>query len=284
MSIKFTKMHGIGNDYIFINCFAENLKNIDIKDLAIRMSNRYFGIGSDGIILIMPAESKENDFRYRIFNSDGSEAEMCGNGMRGAAKYVFEHGLTKKTNLRFETKAGIIKPEIVVEKGSVKEVRVDMGGPVLERGKIPMLGQKGTVVNEELKADGRSVKVTCVSMGNPHCVILVEDTEFKGFEELGKKIENHKAFPKRTNIEFIQIMNQKEIKMRVWERGAGETLACGTGACASVVACVLNKKTERDVIVHLKGGNLQVEWNEKTNHVFMTGPAVEVFEGVWAQP
>ncbi len=284
MSIKFTKMHGIGNDYIFINCFAENLKNIDLKDLAIKMSDRHFGIGSDGIILIMPAESKENDFRYRIFNSDGSEAEMCGNGIRCAAKYVFEYGLTKKANLRFETKAGIIKPEIVVEKGSVKDVRVNMGEPVLERGKIPMLGQKGTVVNEELKLEGRSINVTCVSMGNPHCVILVEDTEFKGFDELGKKIENHKAFPNGTNVEFVQIMNQKEIKMRVWERGAGETLACGTGACASVVACVLNKKTERDVVVHLKGGNIQVEWDEKTNHVFKTGPAVEVFEGVWAQP
>ncbi|HEY9205961.1 MAG TPA: diaminopimelate epimerase [Candidatus Methanoperedens sp.] len=283
MSIKFTKMHGIGNDYIFIDCFAENLKNIDLKDLAIRMSDRHFGIGSDGIILIMPAESKENDFRYRIFNSDGSEAEMCGNGIRCAAKYVFEHGLTKKTNLRFETKAGIIKPEIVVEKSSVKDVRVDMGEPVLERGRIPMIGQKGTVVNKELKLEGRSIKVTCVSMGNPHCVILVEDTEFKGFDELGKKIENHKAFPNRTNVEFVKIMNQKEIKMRVWERGAGETLACGTGACASVIACVLNKKTERNVIVHLKGGNIQVEWDEKTNHVFKTGPAVEVFEGVWAQ-
>lgn len=283
MEIKFTKMHGLGNDYLFINCFEEKLANIDLNDLAIRMSDRHFGVGSDGIILIMPPESKENDFKYRIFNSDGSEAEMCGNGMRCAAKYVFECALTKKTNLRFETKAGIIKPEIMLEKGNAKTVRVDMGEPIFERGKIPMAGPKGNVINEKLDVNCEEVKVTCVSMGNPHCVIFVEDTEFKGFEDLGKKIETHKVFPKRTNVEFVQVIDRKEIRMRVWERGAGETLACGTGACASAVASVLNKKTERTVIVHLKGGDLIIEWDEKTNHIFMTGPAVEVFDGIWMQ-
>ncbi|MFH1126734.1 MAG: diaminopimelate epimerase, partial [archaeon] len=258
MPIRFTKMHGIGNDFIIINRFEENIEDINIKDLAIKMSDRHFGAGSDGIILIMPPESKENDFRYRMFNPDGSEAEMCGNGMRCAARYVFDHNLTKKTKLRFETKAGIIKPELILVKGHVKEVRVDMGEPVLEREKIPMLGPAGKVINEDLKAGNKTVKVTCVSMGNPHCIIFVDDTGFDGFEQLGKAIETHRSFPKKTNVEFIKVLGRSEIDMRVWERGAGETLACGTGACASAVACVLNKKTDRIVTVHLLGGDLKI--------------------------
>lgn len=310
MQIKFTKMHGLGNDYIFINCLEQNLGNIDLKKLATKMSSRHFGIGSDGIILIMPPVSKENDFKYRIFNSDGSEAEMCGNGIRCAAKYVYDHNLTKKTKLCFETKAGLIKPELIIEKSAVKEIRVDMGEPVLERKKIPMKGPAGAVINENIDIENKNqnippswegggsrmditkhkggntlyhnkktLKITCVSMGNPHCIIFTANTEFEGFKELGKAIETHESFPNKTNVEFIQVLNRNEIKMRVWERGAGETLACGTGACASAVACILNKKTERQLTVRLKGGDLKIEWDKETNHVFMTGPAVEVFSG-----
>ena len=274
MQIKFTKMHGLGNDYIFINCFEQDLGKISLKELAINMSKPHYGIGSDGIILIMPRKSKENDFKYRIFNSDSSEAEMCGNGIRCAAKYVWDHSLTKKTKLRFETKAGIIIPELILKNKEVLEVRVDMGEPILEREKIPMSGPSGSVIDEDLNMDDGNQKITCVSMGNPHCIIFTEDTQFKDFEHLGKAIEMHESFPNKTNVEFVHVLNEKEIIMRVWERGAGETLACGTGACASAVACVLNKKTDRTVTVHLKGGDLKIEWDENSNHVFMTGPAV----------
>ncbi len=282
MQIRFTKMHGLGNDYIFINCFVEDLGKTSLKELAINMSKPHYGIGSDGMILIMPPVSEENDFKYRIFNSDGSEAEMCGNGIRCAARYVYEHNLTKKTKLRFETKAGIIIPELILKNNKVSQIRVDMGEPVLERKKIPMIGPAGSVIGENLNIDNKTLKITCVSMGNPHCIIFTRDTQFKDFEPLGKAIETHDSFPKRTNVEFIQVLNEKEIVMRVWERAEGETLACGTGACASAVACVLNKKTDRTVTVHLKGGDLKIEWDKDSNHVFMTGPAVEVFEGIWS--
>lgn len=281
MPIKFTKMQGLGNDYIFINCFEEKLDKVNLKDLAIRMSDRHFGIGSDGIILIMPPASNKNDFKYRIFNPDGSEAEMCGNGMRCAGRFVFDHSLTKKTKLRFETKTGIIIPEIILKNKEVSEVRVDMGEPILERENIPMTGPKGMVINESLKVEDNNLKISCVSMGNPHCIIFVHETEFDGFERLGRSIENHPLFPNKTNVEFIRVLSKNEIKMRVWERGTGETLACGTGACASAVASILNKMTDRTVTVHLKGGDLKIEWDKETNHVFMSGPAVEVFEGVW---
>ncbi|RLG15386.1 MAG: diaminopimelate epimerase [Candidatus Nanohalarchaeota archaeon] len=283
MQIRFTKMHGLGNDYIFINCFEEILDNVNLKELAISMSKPHYGIGSDGIILILPPKSEENDFKYRVFNSDGSEAEMCGNGIRCAAKYVYDHNLTKKTKLRFETKAGIIIPELILKKDKVLEVRVDMGEPIIEREKIPMKGPTGRVINEDLNVDNKTLKITSVSMGNPHCIIFTKDTQFKDFEQLGKTIETHNSFPNKTNVEFIQVLNKKEIIMRVWERAEGETLACGTGACASAVACVLNKKTDRTVTVHLKGGDLKIEWDKDTNHVFMTGPAVEVFDGIWKQ-
>ncbi len=284
MQIKFTKMHGLGNDYIFINCFEQDLGSIDLKKLATKMSSRHFGIGSDGIILIMPKESEENDFRYRIFNSDGSEAEMCGNGIRCASKYVYDHKLTKKTKLCFETKAGIIKPELIIENNTVKDIRVDMGEPVLERKKIPMKGPAGPVIDENIDINNKTLKITCVSMGNPHCIIFTHNTEFEGFKELGKAIETHESFPNKTNVEFVQVLNRNEIKMRVWERGAGETLACGTGACASAVACILNKKTERQLTVRLKGGDLKIEWDKESNHVFMTGPAVETFSGKFQLP
>ncbi len=274
--MKFTKMHGIGNDYIFVNCFEEDVK--EPEALAKKMSVRHFGVGSDGLVLIMPSDAA--DFRMRIFNPDGSEAEMCGNAVRCVAKYVRDRNMTDADEFEIETLAGIIKPK-VISSGNVSMVRVDMGEPVLEREKIPMVGSNGKVIDEGLDACGTKVKVTCVSMGNPHCVIFVEDVDFPEFENLGKIIENHELFPNRINVEFVQILNEREVKMRVWERGAGETLACGTGACASVVACVLNKKTGRDVIVHLKGGDLKILWDEKSNHVYMTGSAERVYEGEW---
>lgn len=270
--IKFAKIHGLGNDYVLINALKENLSGIKFDDLARKMSNRHFGIGSDGIILILP--SNKADFKMRIFNSDGSEAEMCGNGIRGFAKYVYEHGLTKNKEITVETLAGIIKPKIIDGM-----ITVNMGEPVLDSKKIPMICDKQKVINEDLKLkDGTVLKVTCVSMGNPHCIVFVE-TFGMPVEKIGYEIEHHKAFPKKTNVEFIQIINKREIAMQVWERGAGVTLACGTGASAAVVASVLNGKTDRKVTVHLLGGDLNIEWNEKDNNVYMTGPAEEVYEG-----
>lgn len=270
--IKFAKIHGLGNDYVLINALKEDLTGSKLDDLARKMSNRNFGVGSDGIILILP--SSKADFKMRIFNSDGSEAEMCGNGIRGFAKYVYEHGLTKNKEITVETLAGIIKPKIIDGM-----VTVNMGEPVLDSKKIPMISDKQKVINDDLKLkDGTVLKVTCVSMGNPHCIVFV-DTFGMPVEKIGYEIEHHKAFPKKTNVEFIQVINKREIAMQVWERGAGVTLACGTGASAAVVASVLNGKTDRKVTVHLLGGDLNIEWNEKDNHVYMTGPAEEVYEG-----
>ena len=274
--MKFTKMHGLGNDYIFVNCFEENVK--EPKALAKKMSARHFGVGSDGLVLIMPSEKA--DFRMRIFNPDGSEAEMCGNAVRCVAKYVRDRNMIDADEFEIETLAGIIKPK-VISSGRVSMVRVDMGEPVLERKKIPMAGSDGKVIDDVLDAGGTEVKITCVSMGNPHCVIFVESVDFPEFGHLGKIIENHDLFPNRINVEFVNVLNEHEIEMRVWERGVGESLACGTGACAVAVACVLNKKAGRDVIVYLKGGDLKILWDEKTNHVYMTGSAETVYEGEW---
>ena len=275
--IPFTKLHGIGNDYIYINAIKHPVKNP--KRLAIAMSDRHFGVGSDGLILILP--SKKADFRMRMFNADGSEAEMCGNGIRAFAKYVYDHKLTKKTNLSVETLAGIKYLQCTLKKGKVHMVTVDMGQPILLRDKIPMLGNPGMVIEEEIHVDGVKFPVTAVSMGNPHAVIYVEDVKHFPVEKYGPMIENHELFPKRTNVEFVEIVNEKEVIQRTWERGSGETLACGTGASAVTVAGVLTKKTARKLKVHLSGGDLTIEWNEKDNHVYLTGPAEEVFEGVW---
>ncbi len=275
--IPFTKLHGIGNDYIYINAIKHPVENP--KKLAIAMSNRNFGVGSDGLILILP--SGKADFTMRMFNADGSEAEMCGNGIRGFAKYVYDHGLTKKTTIAVETLAGIKQVRCIVKNGKVHTVTVDMGEPILLRDKIPMLGNPGTVIEEDLHVDGVKFSITAVSMGNPHVVIYVEDVKNFPVEKYGPMIENHELFPKRTNVEFVQIVTGKEVIQRTWERGSGETLACGTGASAVTVAGVLTEKTDRRLKVHLKGGNLAIEWNNKDNHVYLTGPAEEVFEGVW---
>lgn len=274
--MKFTKMQGIGNDYIYINCFEEEIG--DPSELAIRLSDRHFGIGSDGIILISPSETA--DCRMDIYNADGSRAMMCGNGIRCVGKYVYERGIAQKEKLCIETLSGIKTLELTVESGQVQSVCVDMGKPILQAKDIPVSLPFNQVINEPLIVDGTEYRITCVSIGNPHCILFVDDVNHAGLKSIGPKLEHHILFPNRVNVEFIQIVNKNEIKMRVWERGSGETWACGTGACASVVACCLNQKTEKNVTVHLKGGDLNIIWDaEKTGSVLMQGPAEFVFDG-----
>lgn len=273
--MKFTKMNGCGNDYVYINGFVEKVENP--KELAKKVSDRHSGIGSDGLILIVPSDKA--DFCMRMFNADGSEGEMCGNGIRCVAKYVYDHKMTDKTEISVETKAGIKYLDLTVEDEKVTKVKVDMGEPILEPKKIPVRSEKKRVVNEPIAVAEKTWNMTCVSMGNPHAVVFVEDTGSLEIEKYGPLFENHELFPNRTNTEFVQVLNRNEINMRVWERGSGETLACGTGTCASVVACILNGYTDEKVLVHLLGGDLEIEYEKTTNHVFMTGPAETVFEG-----
>lgn len=273
--IKFTKMQGLGNDYVYIDAINQKIENMSY--LAKFVSDRHFGIGSDGLILI--CKSDIADFKMRMFNSDGSEAEMCGNGIRCVGKFVYDKGLTNKTTLTIETLAGIKTLKLNTKEGKVETVKVDMGEPILDPEKIPVISKENPVKNLLLKAEDKEFKFTCVSMGNPHAITEVKNTEKFDVEKYGKILEIDKVFPNKTNVEFIQILDKEHIKMRVWERGAGETLACGTGACATAVACYLNGKTNRKVEVELLGGNLYIEWNEKDNHIYMTGPAVTVFEG-----
>ena len=273
--IKFTKMQGLGNDYVYIDAINQSIENE--STLAKFVSNRHFGIGSDGLILICKSEIA--DFKMRMFNADGSEAEMCGNGIRCVGKFVYDKGLTDKTNLTIETLAGIKTLKLNTKENKVQTVRVDMGEPILEPEKIPVLSTLDPVKNLILKTNEKEFKFTCVSMGNPHAITIVDDVKNFDVEKYGKELEVNEVFPNRTNVEFIEIVDSKNIKMRVWERGAGETLACGTGACASVVSTVLNNVTSRDVKVELLGGTLEIYWDEEDNHVYMTGPAVTVFEG-----
>lgn len=274
--MKFTKMHGAGNDYVYVNCFAEQVA--DPAAVAIKVSNRNFGIGSDGLILIMPSD--QADVRMRMFNSDGSESEMCGNGIRCVAKYAYDHGIVKKTEITAETGAGILTLQLFPNaENKIERVRVNMGPPRLSREEIPMNGSAvAQVVAEELTVLDKTFKITCVSMGNPHCIIYVDDLDNFPVATYGPVIENHQLFPRRTNVEFIQIISRTEVKQRTWERGAGETLACGTGASAVCVAGVLNNVTDRKILNHLAGGDLELEWVEN-GPVFMTGPATEVFNG-----
>ena len=273
--MKFTKMHGCGNDYVYVNCLEETVHHPD--KVACYVSDRHFGIGSDGLILIH--SSDKADFRMAMYNADGSEGEMCGNGIRCVAKYVYDYGLTDKTNLSIETLAGIKYLELTVEDGKVVYVKVNMGAPELTPNKIPVLIGEEHCVDEPLIVLGKEHRVTAVSMGNPHVVTFVEDTTDLPLEQMGPYFENHEAFPERINTEFVQVLNRAEINMRVWERGSGETLACGTGTCASVVACVLNDKTDTEVTVHLLGGDLQINYDRKNNTVWMTGPATVVYDG-----
>ena len=273
--IKFTKMHGCGNDYVYVDCTKEMLDNPE--KVSEYVSDRHFGIGSDGLILI--CSSDVADFRMKMYNADGSEGNMCGNGVRCIAKYVYDKGLTDKTNIALETKSGIKYLELTVEEGKVASVKVNMGAPILKPADIPVKSDKDLFIDEKLEVAGRDYKVTCVSMGNPHAVTFVEDTASLEIEKIGPEFENHPAFPDRVNTEFVQIISRKEVNMRVWERGSGETLACGTGTCATVVACVLNDKTDDEVLVHLLGGDLLIKYDRENDTVWMTGPAAIVFEG-----
>ncbi|MCM1179682.1 MAG: diaminopimelate epimerase [Clostridium sp.] len=273
--MRFTKMEGLGNDYVYVNCLAESVENP--SKTAVKVSDRHFGIGSDGLILIKP--STIADFCMEMYNADGSRSEMCGNGIRCVAKYVYDYGLTDKTSISVETLAGIKYLDLKVENGKVDLVTVNMGAPELMPAKIPVKSNKDILVKEPIEVDGVTYEMTCVSMGNPHCVVFVGDTAEFPLETVGAKFEKHEVFPNRVNAEFIQVLDRKTVNMRVWERGSGETLACGTGACASTVACVLNGLTDDEITVHLLGGDLKVRWDREADLVYMTGPAKVVFDG-----
>lgn len=279
--MEFIKMHGLGNDFVFLDHFFDSEMKVDYPELAKKLCHRQFGIGGDGLVVILP--SKAADARMRIFNSDGSEPEMCGNGIRCFARYVYDQGIVSSNPMLVETGAGILKLNLSIQEGQVQGVQVDMGEPILKADLIPVLGEGEPVLGQMIEVLGEKFIYTAVSMGNPHCVIFVDDFSTLDFDRLGPAIEKHQLFPKKTNVEFIKINSSQEITMKVWERGAGPTLACGTGACASTVAAVLNEKTERAVTVHLPGGDLLVEWG-LDNHVYMTGPASYVFKGEWLEP
>lgn len=277
-TLRFTKMEGLGNDYVYVDGFRDQVA--DAPALSRRVSDRRFGIGSDGLILIQPPTPGSGaDYRMEMYNADGSRSEMCGNGLRCVAKYAFDHGIAPRPEHRAETDAGVKLVEVTVEGGRATGARIDMGPPRLERSEIPMLGAPGRVVRETLVAAGRELAVTCVSMGNPHCVTFVDDPERFPVEVVGPAVENHPSFPRRTNAEFVKVVSPREIVQRTWERGSGETFACGTGACAVAVAARLNGLAGPDVTIRLRGGDLRVQWEGEGAPVLMTGPAVEVFRG-----
>ena len=279
--IKFTKMHGLGNDYIYIDCIkGEKIENPSY--LAKTMSNRHFGIGSDGLILI--CKGNIADFKMQMFNYDGSEAEMCGNGIRCVGKYVYDNKLTNNKIITVETLGGIKKLKLNIKNKKVETVEVDMGEPIFEAEKIPVLSDKYPVKNLKIIAEDKEFIFTCVSMGNPHAVTIIKNVIGFDVQRYGEILEKSKIFPQRANIEFVQILDKENVKMRVWERGTGETLACGTGACATVIACNLNGYVKNDVNVELPGGILKIKWNKENNHVYMTGPAITVFRGEIVKP
>ena len=273
--MKFTKMHVIGNDYVYVNCLQEKVE--DPSGTARKISDRHFGIGSDGLILIKPSEKA--DFQMDMYNADGSKGAMCGNGIRCVAKYVYDYGLTDKTSISVETGSGIKYLDLTVENNKVTMVKVDMGEPDLTASHIPIKAQTEQVIDEPIEVDGKTYRITGVSMGNPHGVVFLDDIDSLDIEKIGPSFENHVRFPDRINTEFVQLDNRSHVRMRVWERGSGETLACGTGACAVAVACVVNGLTQREVTVSLRGGDLKICWDEKDGHVYMTGPATVVFDG-----
>jgi len=276
--LQFWKLQGCGNDYIYIDCFRHPVPH-DPAGLSRAISDRHFGVGSDGLILICPSDKA--DARMRMFNADGSEAEMCGNGIRCVAKYVYDHGLVRKPALTVETGRGVLTLDLEVAGGVVRQVRVDMGEPTLQAERIPTTLPGNPPANAPFRLEDRDFAVTCVSMGNPHCVIYVDDITDDLVLGVGPRIEKHPAFPRRTNVEFVRVNRPDDVTMRVWERGSGETLACGTGTCAVAVAGVITGRTQRRLTVHLRGGDLLLNWSETDNHVYMTGPAVEVFSGDW---
>ena len=277
--MKFTKMQGCGNDYVYINGFVEKIEAEEKPDFVRRMSNRNFGVGSDGVIFINPSE--EADFEMEMFNADGTRSEMCGNGIRCVAKYVYDHGMTEKTKGLPIISGGHVKYLDLFpgEDGKIERVRVNMGAPILSPKEIPTTFDGEKVIDRALTVCGETYKVTCVSMGNPHAIVFVEDTMAVDIEKIGPHFENHEVFPRRTNTEFVQVVNRGYVKMRVWERGTGETLACGTGCCATAMACILNGLTDDHVDVEVLGGLITIDYDRENNLVFMTGPAVTVFEG-----
>src|SRR5688572_21787412 len=277
--MRFTKMHGIGNDYIYVNCFDVPLPK-DPAALARKMTDRHFGIGADGLILICPSTTGA-DAWMRMYNVDGSEAEMCGNGIRCVAKYVYDYGIKRSPTLQIQTGRGNLAIDLELAGGKVSRARVNMGQPILQADQIPTKLAGNPPLDVPLSVDGRTLQVTCVSMGNPHCVTYVEAATDDLVLGLGRRIENSPMFPRRTNVEFVEVLSSKEVRQRTWERGSGETLACGTGASAVCVAGVLTGRTDRRIINHLTGGDLELEWRESDGCVYMTGPATEVFSGDW---
>ena len=276
MKIRFTKMHGCGNDYVYINGFSEHIANEDKPGFVKTVSDRHFGIGSDGVIFINPSDIA--DFEMEMYNSDGTRAQMCGNGIRSVAKYVYDRHLTDKEEMTIESMGKIKYITVFPENGKAKLIKVDMGEPILEAKKIPVISNEEKVIDEPIFTDDKEYRMTCVSMGNPHAVIFL-DPDTLNIEELGPKFEYHVRFPERINTEFVIVLDRKNVKMRVWERGTGETLACGTGCCATAVACILNGLTDDEITVHVRGGDINVKWDKETNHIFMTGPAEFVFDG-----
>ena len=278
--MKFTKMQGLGNDYVYVNCFQEKIE--DPSELARKISDRHFGVGSDGLIMINPSDKA--DFEMEMYNADGSRGEMCGNGIRCVAKYVYDYGLTDKKSISVETLGGIKYLDLTVEDGKVKLVKVDMGRPELEPSKVPVIAEGDRAVDAPIMVEGKEYRMTCISMGNPHAVVFVDcDVRELPLEEIGPKFENHERFPKRVNTEFVRVLDRHTAEMRVWERGSGETLACGTGACAVAAACALNGHTEDEVTVKLLGGDLHIRWDRENDTVYMTGPAEVVFDGEWPE-
>lgn len=279
MELEFTKMHGCGNDYIYINGAVERIASEDKPELVRKISDRHFGIGGDGAIFINP--STEADFEMEMYNADGSRAEMCGNGIRCVAKYVYDNGLTDKTNISIVSCGQVKYLELFLKDGRVDTVRVNMGAPELSAGKIPVTAENGKdrVIDEAITVQGNEYKMTCVSMGNPHAVVFMDEVERLDIEKIGPYFENHECFPKRINTEFVKVIDRTHVQMRVWERGTGETLACGTGCCATVVACILNGLTDETVTVKLLGGEIQITWDREADLVYMTGPATTVFDG-----
>lgn len=279
--MKFTKMHGCGNDYIYINGFTEKIAQEDKPDLVRRISDRHFGIGGDGVIFINP--STEADFEMEMYNADGSRAEMCGNGIRCVAKYVYDKGLTDKTDISIISCGQVKYLQLFLKEGKVDSVRVNMGEPELRAERIPVIlepeKRENCVISVPITVKGKEYKMTCVSMGNPHAVVFMDDVTNLEIEKIGPRFENHERFPNRINTEFVKVLDRQTVQMRVWERGTGETLACGTGCCATVVACILNGLTDNTVTVKLLGGEIDITWNRETNLVYMTGPATTVFEG-----
>lgn len=275
--MKFSKMQGIGNDYVYVNCFEERVD--DPAALAVKMSRQHYGVGSDGLILICPSDVA--DFEMKMYNADGSQSEMCGNGIRCVGKYVYDRGLTDKTNVTVMTGAGLKLLKLRVKQGKVASVRVDMGAPELRPELIPVDLPGEIVMGHRLQVGSNAYEIHCVSMGNPHCVVFVKDPDQVDVEQVGTLLENHPIFPRRANIEFVQVVSREHLRMRVWERGSGETLACGTGACASLVAAVLTGRAERQVTMDLLGGSLELDWSCEDDHVYQEGPAKFVFDGEW---